>query len=75
MSAKPAEDGDGIILRLENLRREAQLTRVRIHVGRVATATATSPIETDVRDLEVDGDTVTVSLAGLAFETVRIVLA
>ena len=74
VSAKPAEDGSGLILRLENLQREAQRARVRVHVG-TASAAVTSPIEADVRSLEVNGDTVTVPLPGLAFETIRVALA
>ena len=74
VSAKPAEDGNGLILRVENLRREAQAARVRIHAAEVASAVLTTPIEDDVRALEVDGDAVIVPLAGLAFETVRVVL-
>jgi alpha-mannosidase len=75
LSAKPAEDGNGLILRLENLRREPQRAAVRLHVGTPASASLTTPIEVDVRDLEVSGDVVIVPLEGLAFETVRVVLA
>jgi hypothetical protein len=75
VSAKPAEDGNGLVLRLENLRREPQEARVRVHAGRVESAMLTTPIEADVRALETDGDAVTVPLAGIAFETVRVVLA
>ena len=75
VSAKPAEDGNGLILRVENLRREAQDARVRIHAGTLAAASLTTPIEDDVRPLQVEGDAVVVPLGGLAFETVRVVLA
>ena len=75
LSAKPAEDGNGLILRLQNLRRDPQDARVKVHVGRVVSATATDPIENDGQDLAVDGDTVTVPLDGLAYETVRVTFA
>ncbi len=75
VSAKPAEDGRGIILRVENLRRDAQTVRVHIHAAPLTEAILTTPIEDDVRPLEVDGDAVVIPLPGLGFETVRVLLS
>ena len=73
VGCKPADDGRGLVLRVENLRREAQEARVDVHAGQVVSATLVSPMETGGEPLAVEGGTVRVPLRPRALETVRVI--
>ncbi|MDQ3224146.1 MAG: hypothetical protein M3Q75_11855, partial [Gemmatimonadota bacterium] len=72
LTAKPAEDGDGIILRLQNLRAASRDVSVRFPSRGPRTATLTSPVEIDGEALPIVADSLTVPLAPLAIQSVRV---
>ncbi|HEY8476986.1 MAG TPA: glycoside hydrolase family 38 C-terminal domain-containing protein, partial [Chloroflexota bacterium] len=72
LTAKPAENGDGIIVRLQNLRPEAQVVPLEFPEIAPASARRTSPVETDDDPLEVRDGVVLVPIAARAVQSVRI---
>jgi len=72
LTTKPAQDGDGLILRLQNLRSTAQEVPLRVEVGRLAAAHRTSPLEIDGDQLEIHGAELKVPVGARAIQSVRI---
>ncbi len=72
LHAKPAENGDGIILRLQNLTEEPTQTPIRFTGPRPASATITSPVERDRDALPLDGASLTVPLSARGLQSVRV---
>lgn len=69
--AKPADDGDGIILRLQNLRSEPQT--VPLQFDQVPSSLhLTSPVEVDGRLVDRIGDTVQIRLTPMAIQSLRL---
>ena len=72
LTAKPADDGDGLIVRLHNVRATAQDVPVQITAGRPASACLTSPLEVDGEPLPLDGTTVRVLVGTRAVQSLRV---
>ncbi len=73
LTAKPAEDGQGIIVRLQNLRSAPQDIPVTFVMGTPTAACLTSPLEVDGQILPIDGETsVRVPLSARAVQSVRV---
>ena len=72
VTAKPAEDGDGIVFRIRNLGPDAVTVPLELLAAPPSAACAASPIEVDGEPLDVAGDVVRVPVAGGGLETVRI---
>ncbi len=72
VTAKPATDGNGIILRAQNLGREALTLPIVFKGTRPTAANLTSPIEDDGNGIEVEGGTIHVPLEGLAVRSLRV---
>ena len=71
---KPAEDGDGFILRLRETAGKAGAARLKSPVFPLAAATLTSGVEDDISSLAVKENAVKVPLKPHAFSTVRLKL-
>ncbi len=71
LTLKPAEDGDGMILRLQNVRREAAEVPVRFALS-LSSATLTSPLEENGASLPIEGAAVRVAVGGRAIQSVRL---
>jgi hypothetical protein len=71
LTAKPAEDGDGVILRIQQIGAQAGEIPVRASTGPVS-ACLTSPLEVDGASLPVDGDTIRVPVGARAVQSVRV---
>jgi alpha-mannosidase len=72
VTAKPAEDGDGIVVRLHSLSSETCEVPLRFAGLRPRSAQRVSPIEDRGEPLELDGETVPVTVAARALESVRV---
>ena len=72
LTAKPADDGDGIILRLQNLRPDDREVPLEFAAAQPASAHHTSALEVDGDPLEVDGHTIRVPLGARAVQSVRV---
>jgi alpha-mannosidase len=72
VTAKPAEDGDGIIVRLRSLGSDPRDVPLRFVGLRPRSAHRVSPIEDDEESLRVDGESVHVRVATRALESVRV---
>lgn len=72
LTAKPAENGDGIIVRLQNLRPAAQQVPVRFATIIPRSACLTSPVEVDDQDLSLEGGVLRVTLEPMAIQSVRL---
>jgi alpha-mannosidase len=72
VTAKPADDGDGVIVRIQNLSRESQQVPLRFVAGTPSAAALTSPVEVDGDALTISNGTVTVPLGGMAVQSVRV---
>ena len=70
---KPADFGDGIVLRLQNFGEEPASARVRIDAVVPKAAWLTSPDERDGKAISVEGAAVTVEVAPRAIQSVRVV--
>jgi alpha-mannosidase len=71
VTAKPAEDGDGVVLRLNNVGQEPSVVALEFAAA-PASAYRVSPVETDGDELTVDGRKVLVPLGPRALEAVRV---
>jgi len=71
---KPAEDGDGFILRLRETAGKAGAARLKSPVFPLAAATLTSGVEDDLSPLAVKENAVEIPLKPHAFSTVRLKL-
>jgi predicted secreted protein len=72
VTLKPAEDGDGIVVRIRNLGSEPATVPVELLGATPSSASSTSPIEVDRGPLEVAGRVVSVPVGAGALETVRV---
>jgi alpha-mannosidase len=72
LTAKPADDGDGIIVRIQNLTGQEQSVPVRFLAAKPKSANLTSPLEIDGEGLSTDASTVTVPVARLAIQSGRV---
>ena len=72
ISAKPAEDGDGVVVRLRNARRAPREVPVTFGYPRPRSAHHTSPVEVDGDPLTLDDDGLTVSLPALGVRSLRL---
>jgi alpha-mannosidase len=70
--AKPAEDSDGVILRLQNVLVQPQTVPLRFEQISPTSVRKTSPVEVDGEQLHGDGATVEVPLAPLAVQSLRV---
>jgi len=72
ITAKPAEDRNGIIVRLQNLTEAAITVPLKITAAHPQTAVATSPLEIDGETLARSGSTITVPVAARVVQSIRI---
>jgi hypothetical protein len=71
LTAKPAENGDGLILRLQSLRDRTEEIPVRAAIT-PASACLTSPLEEDGAPLPIEGTTIRVPVGARAIQSVRV---
>ena len=72
VNAKPAEDGDGLILRLQNMRDSPVDVPVSLAPRHPSAACRTSPTEEDGDPLAVAGNTIHVPIGRRAVQSVRV---
>ena len=72
VTAKPADDGDGVILRVQNLTGSDLAVPIAFPGPGVASATLTSPVEIDGAPLAARGGSVEVPVGPLAVQSVRV---
>ena len=72
MTAKPAEDGDGIVVRLHDLDGAERTVELDFEVAAPASAYRVSPVEDDLESLELRGRAVRVPLGGRAVTSLRV---
>jgi hypothetical protein len=72
VTAKPADDGDGVIVRIQNLTERAQSVPLRFTAAKPSGANLTSPLEVDGDSLTTDGSTVTVPVSSQVIQSVRV---
>ncbi|MFL5762189.1 MAG: glycosyl hydrolase-related protein [Thermomicrobiales bacterium] len=72
LTAKPADDNDGIIVRLQNLTPQSQSVPVRFEAAAPKSADLTSALEINGDALPVEGASITVPVDGLAIQTFRV---
>ena len=72
VTAKPADDGDGIIIRLQNLSDGDQSVPVRFHSAAPTSASRTSPLEINLDNLATDNGSVAVAVRGKAIQSIRV---
>ncbi len=70
--AKPAEDGNGIIVRLQNLANDPIDVPVTVLAAQPSSAVTTSPTEIDDTTLPLDGATVTVRVGASDIQSIRL---
>jgi alpha-mannosidase len=72
LTAKPAEDGEGIVVRIQNLRQESMTVPLTFETLKPVSAHATSPIENDLEALAVKDAEVKVPLKPREIVSVKI---
>ena len=72
VGVKPAEDGDGAILRLRNVTPDGLTVPIRFLAAALTSAHVASPLEEDGEALTVRDDAVEVPLPGNGTATVRV---
>jgi hypothetical protein len=72
VTAKPAENGDGAIIRVQNLAEAGQTVPLRFLAGPPKLAVLTSPLEIDAAALPVSDGVVSVPVTALAVQSVRV---
>ena len=72
VSAKPAEDGDGVVFRIRNLGTADTTAPLELLAATPSSACRTSPVEVDAEPLAVAGRVVSVPVGAGALETVRV---
>jgi hypothetical protein len=72
VTAKPAEDGDGVVLRLRDHGGASRTVELRFEAAAPASASLTSPVEEDRDALDVDRRTVRIPLGRRAVTSVRV---
>jgi hypothetical protein len=71
LTAKPAEDGDGVIVRLQEMRGRDREVTVRT-IARCLSACLTSPLEEDGISLAIEEDAVHVPLSARSIQSLRL---
>jgi alpha-mannosidase len=71
MTAKPAEDRDGVVLRVRNVRGAGRDVAIAFRDVVPSSVHLTSPVEVDGDELALDGSTVRVPIDGLAVRSLR----
>ncbi|HXT34689.1 MAG TPA: hypothetical protein VN837_03840, partial [Chloroflexota bacterium] len=71
LTAKPAENGDGMILRLQSMRDGAEDVPIRAMIS-PASACLTSPLEEDGAPLRIEGSTIYIPVGARAVRSARI---
>jgi hypothetical protein len=72
VTAKPAEDGDGIVVRFNDFGGRAREATLTVEAGEPASAARTSPLEEDREPLELSARTIRVPLPGRGVTSIRI---
>jgi hypothetical protein len=72
VTAKPAEDGDGIIVRVQNFEQAEVSVPLRFLAAAATSAALTSPVEEDQAEVPVRGDTIEVAVPARAIQSVRV---
>ena len=72
VTAKPAEDGDGVVVRVQNLAATGLTVPLRFLAATPLSAMLTSPVEENGAELTVTGDTVSVPVPARAIQSVRV---
>lgn len=72
LTAKPAEDGDGVIVRLQNLDKEPQTIPLNFTTIRPRSVCYTSPVEIDEDKLDLKDGIVSVTLAASTIKSLRL---
>jgi alpha-mannosidase len=72
VTAKPAEDGDGIVVRLHDLDGAERTVELGFEAAAPASACRVSPVEEDGESLEVSGRAVRAPLGGRAVTSLRV---
>jgi alpha-mannosidase len=72
VTAKPAEDGDGVVLRLNDLDGAERVVELDFEAAAPASACRVSPIEEHGEALELRGTTVRIPLAGRGVTSLRV---
>ncbi len=70
---KKAEDGNGVILRLQELAGKEGETRLHFTRSSIASAKLCSGVENDIRELPVENDSVSVSFKPFEVATIRVI--
>lgn len=70
--SKPAEDGRGVIIRIQNLSEVGVTVPVRVLAAQPVSATTTSSLEIDWETLPLDGDGFSVEVGGFAIQSIRV---
>lgn len=71
VTAKPAEDSDGIVLRVRNVHGAGRDVRIAFRDGVSTSVHLTSPVEVDGNELPLDGSIVRVPMGALAVRSLR----
>jgi alpha-mannosidase len=72
VTAKPAEDGDGVVLRLHGLVGAERVVELDFEAAAPASACRVSPVEDDGEALELSGTSVRIPLAGRGVTSLRV---
>jgi alpha-mannosidase len=72
VTAKPAEDGDGVVVRVHDHDGTARTVELRLDAAAPASASLTSPVEEDRDALELDGRVLRVPLRGRGVTSLRV---
>jgi alpha-mannosidase len=72
ITAKPADDGDGVIVRIQNLTGQEQVIQIRFVSAEPTSANLTSPLEINADALAIDESRIIVPVAGLSIQSLRV---
>lgn len=72
VTAKPADDGDGIIVRLQNIAADPVDVPLTIQSAKPSGATLTSPLEIDDTTVQISGSTVVIPVGARDIQSVRL---
>jgi alpha-mannosidase len=72
VTLKPADNGDGVVIRLHDLDGTARTVELAFEVATPVSACRVSPIEEEREPLELSGPTVRVPLGGRAVTSLRV---
>jgi hypothetical protein len=72
LTAKPADDGEGIIVRIQNLTEQQRSVPIRFGSAAPKSANLTSPLEINSETLAVENGSVTVPVGSLAIQSLKV---